>query len=107
MAIFDELGHLTRFLYDAHQSGRHHLSDLYELVQYAGSVHLTHTDYSTSVPDGHSRIRLYAGIQRNTLRCKRCAPNQRNYEGYAGDGAWSPACHSRTVLAVLPFSNDS
>ena len=38
MSIFDELRHLTTFLYDAHVSGRHHLSDLYELVQYAGSI---------------------------------------------------------------------
>ncbi|KAJ3109779.1 Vacuolar protein sorting-associated protein 35 [Phlyctochytrium planicorne] len=38
MAIFDELQHLTTFLYDAHMSKRHHLSDLYELVQYAGNI---------------------------------------------------------------------
>ncbi|KAI9362538.1 vacuolar protein sorting-associated protein 35, partial [Zopfochytrium polystomum] len=38
MAIFDELRHLTTFLYEAHTSGRHHLSDLYELVQYAGNI---------------------------------------------------------------------
>ncbi|KAI8854098.1 vacuolar protein sorting-associated protein 35 [Chytridium lagenaria] len=38
MAIFDELQHLTTFLYDAHMTKRHHLSDLYELVQYAGNI---------------------------------------------------------------------
>ncbi|KAI8803918.1 vacuolar protein sorting-associated protein 35-domain-containing protein [Cladochytrium replicatum] len=38
MAIFDELRHLTTYLYDAHMSHRHHLSDLYELVQYAGNI---------------------------------------------------------------------
>ncbi|TPX47570.1 hypothetical protein SeMB42_g02102 [Synchytrium endobioticum] len=38
MAIFDELRHLTTYLYDAHMSKRHHLSDLYELVQYAGNI---------------------------------------------------------------------
>ncbi|KAJ3411993.1 Vacuolar protein sorting-associated protein 35 [Chytridiales sp. JEL 0842] len=38
MAIFDELRHLTSFLYEAHMSKRHHLSDLYELVQYAGNI---------------------------------------------------------------------
>jgi vacuolar protein sorting-associated protein 35 len=38
MAIFDELNHLSRYLHEAHQAGKHHLSDLYELVQYAGSV---------------------------------------------------------------------
>ncbi|RKO90980.1 vacuolar protein sorting-associated protein 35 [Blyttiomyces helicus] len=38
MAIFDELRHLTNYLYDAHMSNRHHLSDLYELVQYAGNI---------------------------------------------------------------------
>ncbi|KAI9343524.1 vacuolar protein sorting-associated protein 35 [Obelidium mucronatum] len=38
MALFDQLRHLSAYLYDAHMSGRHHLSDLYELVQYAGSI---------------------------------------------------------------------
>ncbi|KAJ1564753.1 Vacuolar protein sorting-associated protein 35, partial [Nowakowskiella sp. JEL0078] len=38
MAIFDELRYLTAYLYDAHMSHRHHLSDLYELVQYAGNI---------------------------------------------------------------------
>ncbi|KAI8615838.1 vacuolar protein sorting-associated protein 35 [Chytriomyces sp. MP71] len=38
MAIFDQLRHLALYLYDSHMSARHHLSDLYELVQYAGSI---------------------------------------------------------------------
>lgn len=38
MAIFDALRHLTIYLTEAHQSGRHHLADLYELVQYAGNI---------------------------------------------------------------------
>ncbi|KAJ3390268.1 Vacuolar protein sorting-associated protein 35 [Lobulomyces angularis] len=38
MAIFDELRFLTTYLYDAHISNKHHLSDLYELVQYAGNI---------------------------------------------------------------------
>ncbi|KAF7732871.1 Vacuolar protein sorting-associated protein 35 [Apophysomyces ossiformis] len=38
MAIFDALRHLTIFLTEAHSSGRHHLADLYELVQYAGNI---------------------------------------------------------------------
>ncbi|KAI8913261.1 vacuolar protein sorting-associated protein 35 [Gorgonomyces haynaldii] len=38
MAVFDELGHLTSYLYEAHKLGKHHLSDLYELVQYAGTI---------------------------------------------------------------------
>ncbi|KAI8929302.1 vacuolar protein sorting-associated protein 35 [Entophlyctis helioformis] len=38
MAIFDELRHLSTFLYDAHMAGRHHLSDMYELVQYAANI---------------------------------------------------------------------
>jgi vacuolar protein sorting-associated protein 35 len=38
MAVFDALRHLSSFLYDAHQSGKHHLADLYELVQYAGNI---------------------------------------------------------------------
>ncbi|TPX64175.1 hypothetical protein CcCBS67573_g08474 [Chytriomyces confervae] len=38
MAIFDQLRHLALYLYESHMSARHHLSDLYELVQYAGSI---------------------------------------------------------------------
>ncbi len=38
MAIFDALRHLTTYLNDAHNSGKHHLADLYELVQYAGNI---------------------------------------------------------------------
>ncbi|KAI8062577.1 vacuolar protein sorting-associated protein 35 [Gongronella butleri] len=38
MAVFDALRHLTVYLTEAHQSGRHHLADLYELVQYAGNL---------------------------------------------------------------------
>lgn len=38
MAIFDELQHLTAFIYEAHMNKKHHLSDLYELVQYAGNI---------------------------------------------------------------------
>lgn len=38
MAIFDALRHLTIYLHEAHNSGRHHLADLYELVQYAGNI---------------------------------------------------------------------
>ena len=38
MAVFDALRHLSAYLYDAHVGGRHHLADLYELVQYAGNI---------------------------------------------------------------------
>ncbi|KDN42178.1 vacuolar protein sorting-associated protein 35 [Tilletiaria anomala UBC 951] len=38
MSIFDALRHLSSYLYDAHTSGRHHLADLYELVQYCGNI---------------------------------------------------------------------
>ncbi|RIA86326.1 vacuolar protein sorting-associated protein 35 [Glomus cerebriforme] len=38
MAIFDALRHLTTYLNDTHSSGKHHLADLYELVQYAGNI---------------------------------------------------------------------
>lgn len=33
MAVFDSLRHLSTYLYEAHVDGRHHLADLYELVQ--------------------------------------------------------------------------
>ncbi|KAJ1653955.1 retromer complex subunit Vps35 [Dispira simplex] len=38
MAIFDSMRHMTDFLKDAHLTERHHLADLYELVQYAGNI---------------------------------------------------------------------
>ncbi|OBZ91942.1 Vacuolar protein sorting-associated protein 35 [Choanephora cucurbitarum] len=38
MSIFDAMRHLTAFLTEAHTSSRHHLADLYELVQYAGNI---------------------------------------------------------------------
>ncbi|RKP23012.1 vacuolar protein sorting-associated protein 35, partial [Syncephalis pseudoplumigaleata] len=38
MAIFDALRHLTTFLVESHEAGRHKLSELYELVQYAGNI---------------------------------------------------------------------
>ncbi|CAO3624827.1 unnamed protein product [Cunninghamella blakesleeana] len=38
MAIFDSLRHLTSYFVDIHQSGKHHLADVYELVQYAGNI---------------------------------------------------------------------
>lgn len=38
MAVFDALRHISNYLYDAHTTGKHHLADLYELVQYAGNI---------------------------------------------------------------------
>lgn len=38
MAVFDALRHLTNYLYEAHTQSKHHLADLYELVQYAGNI---------------------------------------------------------------------
>ncbi|QSL65147.1 hypothetical protein MERGE_002452 [Pneumocystis wakefieldiae] len=38
MAVFDALRYLSIYLLEAHQSGRHHLTDVYELVQYAGNI---------------------------------------------------------------------
>lgn len=38
MAVFDALRHLSSYLYDSHINGKHHLADLYELVQYAGNI---------------------------------------------------------------------
>ncbi|TIA91567.1 hypothetical protein E3P99_00981 [Wallemia hederae] len=38
MAVFDSLRFLSTYLYDAHMSSKHHLADLYELVQYASSI---------------------------------------------------------------------
>ncbi|KAF8330446.1 vacuolar protein sorting-associated protein 35 [Cantharellus anzutake] len=38
MAVFDALRYLSNYLYEAHTTGKHHLADLYELVQYAGNI---------------------------------------------------------------------
>ncbi|KAJ1939218.1 retromer complex subunit Vps35, partial [Linderina pennispora] len=38
LATFDALQYLTGALREAHQSGKNHLADLYELVQYAGNI---------------------------------------------------------------------
>ncbi|WFD36198.1 retromer complex subunit Vps35 [Malassezia cuniculi] len=38
MAVFDALRYLSVYLYDAHVGGKHHLADLYELVQYCGNI---------------------------------------------------------------------
>ncbi|WFD27589.1 retromer complex subunit Vps35 [Malassezia nana] len=38
MAVFDSLRHLSIYIYDAHMSEKHHLADLYELVQYCGNI---------------------------------------------------------------------
>jgi len=38
MAVLDALRHLSIYLYDAHTGGKHHLADLYELVQYCGHI---------------------------------------------------------------------
>lgn len=38
MSVFDALGVLSNYLKEAHKAGRHHLADLYELVQYAGNI---------------------------------------------------------------------
>lgn len=38
MAVFDALRHLSIYLYEAHVNGKHHLADLYELVQYCGHI---------------------------------------------------------------------
>ncbi|KAK4688331.1 vacuolar protein sorting-associated protein 35, partial [Tremellales sp. Uapishka_1] len=38
MSVFDSLRFLSTYLYEAHNEGKHHLADLYELVQYAGNI---------------------------------------------------------------------
>ena len=38
ISVFDALGYLSNYLKEAHESARHHLADLYELVQYAGNI---------------------------------------------------------------------
>ncbi|CAO3655667.1 unnamed protein product [Mucor hiemalis] len=38
ISIFDVMRYLTNYLIECHETGKHHLGDLYELVQYASSI---------------------------------------------------------------------
>ncbi|CCJ31101.1 unnamed protein product [Pneumocystis jirovecii] len=38
MGVFDAMRYLSTYLLEAHQTDRHHLTDVYELVQYAGNI---------------------------------------------------------------------
>ncbi|WFD31527.1 retromer complex subunit Vps35 [Malassezia sp. CBS 17886] len=38
MSVFDALRDLSVYLFEAHTTGKHHLADLYELVQYCGNI---------------------------------------------------------------------
>ncbi|EOR02721.1 hypothetical protein E3P77_01551 [Wallemia ichthyophaga] len=61
MSIFDSLRFLSTYLYDAHMSSKHHLADLYELVQYASNIiprlylMITVASVYMSVPDAPVR----------------------------------------------------
>lgn len=115
MAVFDALRHLSSYLYDAHVSGRHHLADLYELVQYAGNIvprlcsflslcillpfsKLTRETYLVNRSDDHSGN----GVHVNSWRA-----NKRDYERHDGNDKRSAAPHQRTIPATLPLWNDS
>lgn len=50
MAVFDALRHLSTYLYEAHTSGKHHLADLYEIVQYAGNILVVRSPLPLSTP---------------------------------------------------------
>ena len=38
MAVFDSLRFLSKYIKEAHLSGKQHCADLYEIVQYAGNI---------------------------------------------------------------------
>ncbi|KAI7897200.1 vacuolar protein sorting-associated protein 35 [Mucor mucedo] len=38
ISVFDSMRYLTDYLRECHETGKHHLGDLYELVQYASSI---------------------------------------------------------------------
>ncbi|KAJ1677796.1 retromer complex subunit Vps35, partial [Spiromyces aspiralis] len=75
LAVFDALQFLIGSLRDAHISGKHHLADLYELVQYAGNV----------VPRLYLMVTVGSALLGLTV-AKRARAEQRN-----GDGADSNA----------------
>lgn len=57
LAVFDALRHLSSYLFEAHTAGRHHLADLYELVQYAGNIVprcVSSSEPRPSHPDGRT-----------------------------------------------------
>ncbi|KAJ3298254.1 Vacuolar protein sorting-associated protein 35 [Rhizoclosmatium sp. JEL0117] len=74
MAIFDQLSsHLALYLYDGHLAGQHNLSDLYELVQYAGNI----------VPRLYLMITVgsvYMRVAAKLLAAEN-PPNQETYQG--------------------------
>ena len=92
MAIFDALRHLTTYLNDAHSSGKHHLADLYELVQYAGNI----------IPRLYLIITVGGCYAYGTKRCG-C---QGNYERYDGNVSWCTTFYSQIVPKALYKRDD-
>jgi hypothetical protein len=106
MAIFDALGNLSTYLFDAHTSGKHHLADLYELVQYAGNIvslllKLLHELESaigpSTLPHDHGGNGLHV-----YTRCSHSG----NHEGHDGNDPRRATSHSRLVLEALPLWHD-
>ena len=125
MAVFDALRHLSTYLNEAHTSGKHHLADLYEIVQYAGNILVVSPDRprpsprveltllplraaltvaivgdhpsSATVPDDHRRISVHVHPGRT---------GQGDHEGHDGDDPRSPAPDQRTLPPPLPQRTD-
>jgi hypothetical protein len=105
MAVFDALRHLSAYLYDAHMSEKHHLADLYELVQYAGNI-LPRVRLLFIWQD-YSNIRLFDSIVifndhgRLSLYVSSRSANQGDYERFDGDESRSTASDKRIVYETL------
>ncbi|KAJ3068294.1 Vacuolar protein sorting-associated protein 35 [Podochytrium sp. JEL0797] len=92
MAIFDQLRHLAAYLYDSHMHGRHHLSDLYELVQYAGSI----------VPRLYLMITVGSVFMRVTAEMKAQQPAP-SVKGKERAGSTDPSAAAATATPVNPI----
>lgn len=111
MAVFDALRHLSTYLSEAHVAGKHHLADLYEIVQYAGNIlpvslptklrslaaGLTSITSlpppPATLPDDHRRLGLHVDPGR---------ARQGDHEGHDGDDSRCSARYSRSLPPALP-----
>ena len=91
MAVLDALRHLSIYLYDAHTGGKHHLADLYELVQYCGHI------VPRPLPHDHRRQRVHVRPRR---------ARQGDHEGHDGNEPRRPAPDARPLSAPLPLDHD-
>ena len=113
MSVFDALRHVSNYLYDAHTTGKHHLADLYELVQYAGNIvprlylMITVGSVYMSIPDAPIKeimkdmMEMSRGVQHPTrgLFLRHYLSGQtRDHLPVGEDQGCDPCCSCQSVL---------